>query len=562
MADPITDNADEQTPTVPYVTPPDSAIASLGGGGAGGWGNAIANSIASTIGYGTRNQGLQDQSIRNMDEDAKMRLLAPAGKAFGEVQARLAAGDLDGANREYQKIAHLSLAIPAVGALGTKLGEQALGIENRKRMAAAIANPDYIAGTRVPAKPATLSGNLNPGEDEEAAAYLPRIEGTPARPGTPIDNRQIKLSQLVTLGVDPDKATKMIYPDLQHIQLDDGSIGVMNPRSGQVFKVYNGMGKVAGENLLRPNGQGGIDVTQLPKTQAVPHGSSLVQTGPDAQGNLTGRVVYQGVNGPLTDEATAKLAAAAGLPVRNSIAEYTPQQMGVITTLDQQLKTQLQVNEQRAKTTSQHEYERTLDFREAYRGVNRDEVVYDMTTGYRNTQPHTYDDIQSGRGTRYAVVNRADAPAIDFAVRGVHVMDQYADAVTRLMTSGDVKPGDNVRKALEVAVSKKLLPATAVAEYEALKGMASAEVAAAESRGNAFRVGMLKNANEQLGSLLENTAETAVARAKLIKGQLLQIRQQAFGDVDGLRQSQAGNFPIGTTGNFTKSPTGRLLPTN
>jgi hypothetical protein len=223
--------------------------------------STLGNSLAQAIGYATGNQPLQQQAIEREQENAKMRLLAPVGRAFGDVQARLAAGDLQGANQEYQKIAHLALAIPAIGQLGTKLGEQALGLSQRRQLASAAAQPDFVPGATTPAKPAELTSQLQPGEDEEAAAFLPRTQGEPAKAGV-VDQRQAKLGQLVALGVDPEKATKMVYPEYQHVTLDDGSVAILNPRTGQLARAYQGMGKpVQPSESLVTNGPEGPQAT-------------------------------------------------------------------------------------------------------------------------------------------------------------------------------------------------------------------------------------------------------------------------------------------------------------
>jgi hypothetical protein len=233
--------------------------------------NTLGNALAQAVGYATSNPQLQQQAISRQEQDGRMRLLAPVGQAFGEAQAKLATGDLAGANAAYQKIAHLGMAYPAIQHFGTQLAERSLGIENRRRLAAAAGQPDYVAGETAPAKPGELTAQLQPGEDEEAAALIPRTQGEPAKTSI-LDNRQNKLAQLVALGVDPDKATKMVYPDFHTVTLDDGSVAIVNPRTGQLARAYQGMGKPVqpSESLVTNGPQGPQTAYTAPPKLGIP----------------------------------------------------------------------------------------------------------------------------------------------------------------------------------------------------------------------------------------------------------------------------------------------------
>ncbi len=307
--------SDDSMPSLPagnmMTAGPTPALAGTGGDLMG----SIANAVQSAVGYATQNPALQQQAIDRESQNAKYRLLMPVGKALGDAQARLAEGDIAGANAAYQKIAHLGIAIPAVQAFGTHLAEQAFNLRQRAAQAAAIASPNFTGG--VAAQPGQLTEQPAEGEDVESRAFLSRTAGTPGTPAT--DNRPQKLATLIAMGMDPEKASKLVFPGLQHLTMDDGSIAVFDPQSGRVVPVVNGMGKVMGENIATRDANGNTRLTPMPKTHVVE--GSIVQTGVNAEGTPTAQTIFQAPP-PLapalmehmapSDVATYKAAVAQG----------------------------------------------------------------------------------------------------------------------------------------------------------------------------------------------------------------------------------------------------------
>lgn len=278
--------------------PEDATMAPLPGGGAmPNVASSLVNALAGAAGYATQDPLLEKSAIQNQQRNQQASMYGPVGAALGAANMKLASGDVQGATQEYQKVAHLGVLIPQVQQFGTKLAEQSYALKTKAELAKVLSQPDQI-----------------PGAD-----------------GAMDDNRQNKLNQLVTLNMDPEKATKMIYPDLQHVTGDDGSIYLVNPRTGQFALAHQGMGKEVAQatSLVAPNARGVPTPTYTqPKLLDVP--SAL-----EPHMSATDRVIYnQGINArtpeglAAADEVTGRAEKAYAATKAPSDVKGAAQRLG------------------------------------------------------------------------------------------------------------------------------------------------------------------------------------------------------------------------------------------
>lgn len=294
---------DETDPT--QASAPVNATMAAGGGPGMSAASSIVNALAGAAGYATRDPILEQHAMASEDMNRRMNMYGPVGAALGAANMKLAAGDVPGATQEYSKVAHLGVLVPQVQQFGTKLAEQAYALKTKAELAKVLSQPDRIEGA---APDAGAEGPVGP----------------------PTDNRQAKLNQLVTLGMDPEKATKMVYPDLQHVTADDGSIYVINPRTAQFALVRQGMGKAvpAGESLVAQGPNGIAPTYTAPKLLDVP--SAL-----EPHMSATDRVIYnQGINArtpeglAAADEVTARAEKAYAATKSPSDVKGAAQRLG------------------------------------------------------------------------------------------------------------------------------------------------------------------------------------------------------------------------------------------
>ena len=194
---------------------PDMPVPALPGGNmlsqAGG---TLANALQGSIGYATRDPQLEKAAIDREQDQAKYRIMLPVGQALADAQAKLAAGDLEGANAAYQRVGHLSMVFPAIRDFGTKLAEQSMALKVRQASGDVLGKLDPLAGAFARsggdpkealaiAKHIRESGEWTPvtspntGETTFVSKYLKNSDGTPQTLG--VVNGLIKVNPGETL---------------------------------------------------------------------------------------------------------------------------------------------------------------------------------------------------------------------------------------------------------------------------------------------------------------------------------------------------------------------------
>ena len=259
--------------------------------------------------------------------------------------------------------------------------------------------------------------------------------------------------------------------------------------------------------------------------QVVAPGSSLVTQGPEGpQATYTAPTLVK------TDEATAKNAILAGLPVKSNVSDYSQAEMGRIRQVEvAQRNQQIQADAQ-ARVSAQDQIEAKHPWRDAYGGRYKTATLFDAQTGDRVTDAVPYGQVAAGLGSKYALVtDKGEAQMATFANRGLTTIDSLADLLPKVLATGKVGPGSNLGQALKVAVQMKLAPNDVLGQFESLQAMSKFDVASVESRSSRLLAVQLKQVGEQQIPALTDNVGSALGKLRVAKFGLSNVQRGIFG---------------------------------